>query len=285
MDDPTYWTRRAVLKSIAAAAGGLALGVPLRNAWAAAEPDLILRLTAAVGSAKIRDRGETRVLRYTGEVLRGRQDALRAASGVMGPTIELRRGERVRILLRNRLDEPTIIHWHGMIVPEAADGHPRFALDPGHEYVYEFTVANPAGTYLYHPHPHGRTAEQIYLGLAGLLIVRDDDEPRFGLPAPENELALMIQDRRISTDDRLVYKRTMMDEMNGILGDSVLVNGGAEASFRVRPQAYRLRLANVSNARIYKLAWSDDRPLRVIAATTACFRPTKDQERFPLWCS
>src|SRR6266567_8082795 len=125
------WTRRAALKSIAAAAGGLAPGVPLRNAWAEAEPDLVLRLTAAPGTAKIRDHGETRVLRYSGEVLRGRRDALKAASGVMGPTIELKRGERVRILLRNRLEEPTIIHWHGMIVPEAADGHPRFAIDPG----------------------------------------------------------------------------------------------------------------------------------------------------------
>src|SRR2546426_2261104 len=170
------WTRRAVLKSLVASASGLALGAPLCSASAAPEPDVILRLTAAPGTARIRDGGETRVLRYTGEVLRGRQDALKPASGFLGPTIELRRGERVRIVLRNHLEQPSIIHWHGMIVPDLADGHPRFAVGPGSEYRYEFTVANPAGTYLYHPHPHGRTAEQVYFGLAGLLIVRDSDE-------------------------------------------------------------------------------------------------------------
>jgi len=90
--------------------------------------------------------------------------------------VELRRGERVRIEFRNRLAEPSIIHWHGMIVPEAADGHPRFAVGSGGEYVYDFTVRNPAGTYLHHPHPHGLTGGQVYRGLAGLVIVREAEE-------------------------------------------------------------------------------------------------------------
>ena len=275
------WTRRAVLRTLVGSASGLALGLPLRTAAATSEPDLILRLTAAPGTAAIRAGGETRILRYTGEVLRGRPDALRPAAGSMGPTIELERGERVRIVFRNRLDHPSIIHWHGMIVPEAADGHPRFAVGPGGEYTYEFTVANPAGTYLYHPHPHGRTGEQVYFGLAGLLIVRDGDEARVGLSSPENDLALAIQDRRFGADNQLRYKRMMMDEMNGVLGDTVFVNGSADASFRVTPQAYRLRLANVSDARIYKLAWSDGRPLRVIAADNGLFSSAEGPKELP----
>src|SRR6266852_2151672 len=99
------WTRRAVLKSLVASAGDLALGLPLRGAAAGLEPDLILRLTAAPGTAWIRGGGETRVLRYTGEVLRGRKDALKPATGFLGPTIELWRGERVRIVFRNRLEQ------------------------------------------------------------------------------------------------------------------------------------------------------------------------------------
>src|SRR5206468_2161173 len=132
--------------------------------------------------------------------------------------------------------------------------------------------------YLYHPHPHGTTGRQTYYGLAGLLIVRDDRERDRGLPAPE--LPLVLQDRRIGEDNRLVFKRMMMDDMNGVLGDRVLVNGVDDAAFKVAPRAYRLRIANVSNARIvaprayrlrianvsnariYKLAWSDGRPLR-----------------------
>ena len=63
----------------------------------------------------------------------------------------------------------------------------------------------------------------------------------------------------------------MMDTMNGVLGDTVLVNGVADAAFDVAPNTYRLRLANVSNARIYKLAWSDGRPMRVISAGSGLF--------------
>ena len=241
------WTRRNMLQALAATA-----------------PDLVLRLTAAPDTVRIRPGGETAVLRYTGQVLRGRADALRPSASYLGPTLELRRGERVRIEFRNRLADPSIIHWHGMIVPEAADGHPRFAVGPGDGYVYDFTVENPAGTYLYHPHPHGLTGAQVYRGLAGLLIVREAQERAWGLPGPEHELSLVIQDRRLAGDNRLEFKRMMMDDMHGVLGDTVLVNGVADAAFRVSPRPWRLRLVNASNARIYKLAWSDDRPMRVI---------------------
>lgn len=259
------WTRRNMLQALGAGAGLAAAPWPLRAALAAEAPDLVLRLTAAPDTARVRAGGETAVLRYTGEVLRGRADALRPSASYLGPTLELRRGERVRIEFRNRLAEPSIIHWHGMIVPETADGHPRFAVGPGSEYVYEFTVKNPAGTYLYHPHPHGLTGAQVYHGLAGLVIVREPQERAWGLPEPKHELALVIQDRRLADDNHFEFKRMMMDDMNGVLGDTVLVNGLADAAFRVAPRPWRLRLVNASNARIYKLAWSDGRPMRVIA--------------------
>ncbi len=258
------WTRRNVLQSLGAGAGLVAVPAPIRRALAAAEPDLVLRLTAQRAELPLWPGAKTAVLRYFGQVLHGRADGLKPSPGYLGPTLELRRGERVRIEFRNRLAEPSIIHWHGMIVPETADGHPRFAVGPGGEYVYEFTVRNPAGTYLYHPHPHGRTGAQVYWGLAGLLIVHEEQERAYGLPGPEHELSLVIQDRRVD-DNQFVFKRMMMDDMNGVLGDTVLVNGAPDAAFMVTPQPWRLRLANVSNARIYKLAWSDGRPLRVIA--------------------
>jgi FtsP/CotA-like multicopper oxidase with cupredoxin domain len=194
--------------------------------------------------------------------------------------LELRRGERVRIEVVNRTGDPTVIHWHGLIVPDTADGHPHQAVGSGDSYTVEFTVRNPAGTYLYHPHPHRITGRQTYYGLAGLLIVREASEHDVGLPAPEHELALVLQDRRVREDNQLVFKRMMTDDMNGVLGDRVLVNGLDDAAFKVAPRAYRLRVANVSNARIYKLAWSDGRPLRVIAADNGLFsRAEGVQER------
>jgi FtsP/CotA-like multicopper oxidase with cupredoxin domain len=259
------WTRRRFLSTTATSAATLAIPIQLRRAFAGEEADLVLRITASPGRVPIWSGPETWVLRYRAEILKGRRDAVRPASSYLGPTLELQRGERVRIHFENRMNEPSIIHWHGMIVPEVADGHPHHAVGPGSEYIYDFTVRNPAGTYLYHPHPHGLTGKQVYYGLAGLLIVRERRERAYGLPAPEHELSLVIQDRRVGRDNQLVFKRMMMDDMSGVLGDTVLVNGVPDAAFKVSPGPYRLRLANVSNARIYKLAWSDGRPMRVIA--------------------
>jgi len=256
------WTRRRFLQA-ALATGGVAAGPMLR---AAAEPDLELKLVAAPDRVSIWKGEPTRVLRYTAEVVRGRPDAVRPGSLYLGPTLELRRGERVRVVFDNRLAEPSIIHWHGLVVPEAADGHPHHAVPPGGRYVYDFKVVNPAGTYLYHPHPHGRTGHQVYYGLAGVVIVREPAEGEIGLPAGAEELALVIQDRRVAAGNQFAFKRMMMDDMNGVLGDVVLVNGRADALFRVAPRTYRLRIANVSNARIYKLAWSDGAPLRVVGS-------------------
>jgi FtsP/CotA-like multicopper oxidase with cupredoxin domain len=269
--DKEFWSRRKVLNAFAAGAGALALPTGSRTAFGAESPDVVIRLVAASDRVSIRPGTETRVLRFNAEVLEGRSDAVRPSISYLGPTLELRRGERVRIEFVNRIDESSIVHWHGMIVPANADGHPRFAVAPGRSYIYDFTVRNPAGTYLYHPHPHGRTGRQVYFGLAGLLIVRDDDERAAGLPASEHELALVIQDRRVGEDNALVFKRMMMDTMTGVLGDTVLVNGVADAAFTVAPRTYRLRLANVSNARIYKLAWSDGRPMRAIACDNGLF--------------
>ncbi|MCM2276224.1 MAG: hypothetical protein NDI75_15685, partial [Candidatus Didemnitutus sp.] len=65
-----------MLQALGAGAGLAAAPWPLRAALAAEAPDLVLRLTAARGAAAIRAGGETAVLRYTGQVLRGRADAL-----------------------------------------------------------------------------------------------------------------------------------------------------------------------------------------------------------------
>ena len=275
------WTRRVVLKTLAASGGLLALPPALRTAFGAENPDLVLRIVAAPAAMAIRSGPETRGLRYTGAVLRGRRDAIQPSAGNLGPTLELRRGERVRIEVVNRTGDPTVIHWHGVIVPDSADGHPHQAVRSGGSYTIEFTVRNPAGTYLYHPHPHRITGRQTYQGLAGLLIVREPGEREMGLPALEHELPLVLQDRRIGKDNQLLFKRTMMDDMDGVLGDRVLVNGVDDAAFKVAPRVYRLRVANVSNARIYKLAWSDGRPLRVVASDGGLFNRAEGVQELP----
>ncbi len=273
-------TRRDYLKALFAAGAATGLGWPLART-SAQEPDVILRIVAKPDKAAIWTGDPTAVFRYVGEVLKGRQNALRPTSSYLGPTLDLLRGERVRIHFENGLDEASVIHWHGMIVPERADGHPRFAVAPGGSYVYEFTVVNPAGTYLYHPHPHGRTGFQVYHGLAGMLIVRDPAEAQMGLPQEPYELPLIIQDRRVGRGNQLIFKRMMMDDMSGVLGDEVLVNGQPDAAFKVQPRSYRLRILNASNARIYKLAWSDGRPLVVIGTDNGLLDAAQGPRSYP----
>lgn len=194
--------------SAAAAVAGAAWALPgtARTAEPATQADLHLELHAEPGEVPIRPGAPTRVWRYRGRLLRGDAGALDPMPGsYLGPLIRARRGQRVRIDLVNDLPEPTIIHWHGLHVPDDMDGHPRFAIAPGARYVYEFTVRNRAGSYWFHPHPHGRTGAQVAAGLAGLFIVGDDEEAALGLPAGAQDIPLVIQDREFEGDNQFVY--------------------------------------------------------------------------------
>ena len=193
--------RRQVMVGTAGAAFGLAL--PSFGANAPAEADIHIELHAGPDRIELRSGARTRVWRYRSRLLRG--DAGVLDTTMLAPVIRVRRGQRVRIDMINGLPESTIIHWHGLHVPEAMDGHPRFAVGPGERYVYDFVVDNRAGSYWFHPHPHGRTGKQVYAGLAGLFLVSDDEEAALGLPSGAQDLPLVIQDRNLDADNQFVY--------------------------------------------------------------------------------
>lgn len=186
---------------------------------------------------------------------------------VPAPTLRFRRGDTARITLLNELPESTILHWHGLDVPEAADGHPRLAIDPGQRYEYAFEVTDRAGTYWYHPHTHERTAPQTYRGMAGFLIVEDDEEEALGLPTDAHDLPLLLQDKRVDPDGAPEYLPAMgPDLMLGYLGDTPYVNGAPGGALEVRRARYRLRLLNGSNARIFNLGLVGGGPFTLIGA-------------------
>jgi FtsP/CotA-like multicopper oxidase with cupredoxin domain len=271
--------RRKFLKIGAAGTFGLMAGAPgmfLKDPLATAAtakgndfiPDIEIALTAAPAEVPILSGSPTGVWRYEGKLLKGKQDSLQNRDdSYLGPTIRVHRGQKVRIYFKNEIPDKSIIHWHGLHVPAEMDGHPRYVISRGETYFYEFEVHNRAGTYWYHPHPHGRTGHQVYGGLAGLFLVTDDEEKSVELPSGEHDIPLVIQDRTFDGDNQLVYsQRNMMDRMTGFLGDRVLVNGKTESTLSVATRAYRLRLLNGSNSRIYKLAWKDGSPLVVIGS-------------------
>jgi manganese oxidase len=97
-----------------------------------------------------------------------------------GPTIECVQGDRVRILVTNRLPEHTAVHWHGIFLPNGMDGVAGLTqphIEPGETYVYEFTLRQN-GTFMYHPHADEMV--QLAMGMYGLFIVhpREPQEPR-----------------------------------------------------------------------------------------------------------
>lgn len=180
------------------------------------------------------------------------------------PTIRVNRGEEFRLRLANNLAEPTNIHWHGLIVPAAMDGYPSDVAEPGGTFDYAFTIGQRAGTFWYHPHPDMRTAPQVYMGMAGLLIIEDDEERALGLPTGEFEIPLMLQDRRLTPERNFAYELRDEDHLEGYLGDVMLANGTPDAYLDVEAGLYRFRVLNGSNSRVLDLALSDGSSMLVI---------------------
>jgi len=184
----------------------------------------------------------------------------------LGPTIRVHSGDDVQVAVANRMRQATAVHWHGLLVPGELDGGPHQPIAPGATWRPVLPVRQPAATLFYHSHLHHATAEQVYFGLAGMLIVRDAPEAALGLPSDYgvDDLPLILQDRQFE-GGRLVMPGGMMTVMNGARGDTLLVNGTANAYAPVPARRVRLRIVNASNARDYHLAFDDGRAFHWIA--------------------
>lgn len=171
----------------------------------------------------------------------------------LGPTIRVSNGEKVTIKVRNDLDEPTTVHWHGLEVPGEMDGGPHQEVYPGQVWEPNFTINQPAATLWYHPHLLHKTGEQVFKGLAGLFIIDDDNSDNLAIPNDygKNDIPLVVQDRRFTRDKQFDYDIGMRDMMTGILGDTILVNGAIQPNLDITEAKIRFRLLNGSNARIY----------------------------------
>ncbi len=111
------------------------------------------------------------------------KDAMAFDGQVPGPEIHVSYGDRVRFVVQNQMAQPTVVHFHGMTVPNAMDGVPYVTQDPimpGQYWTYEFTVKDPPGIYVYHS--HFNSTEQVGSGLYGAIIV-DPPAGRWPYPA------------------------------------------------------------------------------------------------------
>ena len=227
-------------------------------------PDSEISITATEKWVQILSGSQTRVWSYEGQLLSGSGATVQSIPGsYLGPIIRAKSGTKLRIFFNNNLAEDSVIHPHGPRVPEASDGHPMQAIGPGQTKVYEFQIIDRAGPYWFHPHPHMRTAEQVVMGMAGLLSVWDDEEALAvpGASTGLNDIPVVIQDRNFDSNNQILYNP---NNTWGYLGNRILVNGKPNTVFTLEPRAYRLRILNGSNARTYKLAWSNGMPMQVI---------------------
>jgi len=175
---------------------------------------------------------------------------------ILGPTLQMLKGDEVAINVTNRLGEPSTTHWHGIHLPAAMDGGPHQRIEDGNTWQAHYPIINNAGTYWYHPHLMGHTGRQVYQGLAGLFIIKD---PKSELALPDqygiDDIPLIVQDKILNAEGLFNYP----DVFTGVKGDHFLVNGAVNPNFAAPAQIVRFRILNGSNARFYNFGFSDNR--------------------------
>ena len=198
-----------------------------------------------------------------------------------GPALEAFRGRPIEVRWENQLPaqhlfgiDPhihgakppspavrTVPHLHGARTPSASDGLPEKWFTPGAAAHYLYPNEQQAATLWYHDHALGIARLNVYAGLAGFYLLRDEEERNMNLPAGDYEIPLIVQDRNLDDNGQLVYAPTFDDGTAPapggwapeFLGELPVVNGALYPYLEVEPRPYRLRILNSSNARFFNL--------------------------------
>jgi spore coat protein A len=201
-----------------------------------------------------------------------------------GPTLEVRKNRPISIRWINHLPDKhllpidtsihgsekslpqvrTVTHVHGASVHPDDDGYPESWFTANGETGPRFNPRpsyypndQPAATLWYHDHCLGITRLNVYAGLAGCYIIRDDAEEALNLPRGRFDIPLMIQDRSFRKDGSLLYPSAVNGThpvwIQEYFGNVTCVNGKVAPFLEVEPRRYRFRLINASNARFYRL--------------------------------
>ena len=171
----------------------------------------------------------------------------------LGPTIRLYKGDDTRIRFTNKLEENTTVHGHGLHVPGNVDGGPQNIIAPGETWDVTLPIRQQASTNWYHPHPHGKTAEQVHAGLAGLYLIEDGNSKNLPLPKTYgvDDIPLIVQDRSFTSGVMNTYTVNEDEMMDGKREETLVINGTVNPYVEVPQGWVRLRLLNGSNARFY----------------------------------
>jgi spore coat protein A, manganese oxidase len=204
-----------------------------------------------------------------------------------GPTFDVSSGQEILVEWANELphehflpidhtlhgaepDQPqvrAVSHLHGAKVPPNSDGYPEHWIVPGKSSLYHYPNQQDAALLWYHDHAMGINRLNIFAGLLGSYILRDETEEALHLPGGKYEIPLIICDRMFDKDCQLYYPVSDKEGSPWIpefFGDANLVNGKLLPFLEVEPRKYRFRVLNGSNGRFYRLLLSNKLPFHQI---------------------
>jgi len=204
-------------------------------------------------------------------------------STYLGSTLLMQNGDDVSINYTNTLREEITMHGHGMHVPPSMDGTAHQPFAPNTTWSAKYTVKQKACTNWYHPHTMDKTAEHVYMGLAGLIIIEDKESKALDLPKRYgvDDIPLVLQDRNFS-NGQIDYSPSMMDIMHGYVGETFIANGAIEPTLDVEAKEIRFRILNGSNSSVYTLAFSDARIFKQIATDNAFLEAPVEMRKLTL---
>lgn len=170
------------------------------------------------------------------------------------------------------------VHLHGGNTAQESDGGPEDTFTVGANRTYHYNNDQEATTLWYHDHAMGITRLNVYAGLAGFYLLRDqydtgESDNSIGLPSGPYEIPLVLQDRMFNWDGTLAYP---LGEFGSIwapefFGDVATVNGKVWPNLNVDRGLYRFRILNGSNARIYDLRLSSGQMMFQIGSEGGLF--------------
>lgn len=226
-------------------------------------------------------------------------------AGAAPPLIEARKGEAISVEWVNALpatplishdgfmvmddhagDAPnrTVTHLHGAHVEREDDGYPEDWFAPGRSRVSHYANAQDATALWFHDHAMGVNRFNIYAGLMGMYLLRDEVENALELPRGKYELPLMLYDRTLTKAGQLYYPNMAQtgDDEDEFYGDAMVVNGKIQPYCEVEARRYRLRLFNTANARTFPLRFGNEMPFQMIGSDQGLLAAPVATTRFDL---
>ena len=222
-----------------------------------------------------------------------------------GPTFETRSGQGLLVEWVNELPDThflpidhtihgaeankpevrTVVHLHGAKAPPESDGYPDNWYASGKSAICHYPNRQDAAMLWYHDHALGINRLNVFAGLLGMFIVRDEFEDSLALPRGKYEIPLAIYDRIFDLEGQLNYpvsgdaKKPWVPE---VFGDAILLNGKLFPYLEVESRPYRFRVLNGANGRFLHLSLSDGQTFHQIGTDQGLLPAPLQQARVNL---